>query len=69
MWDLDPQGAATYLFRVRPTVKGGADRLVGKKGELASHVRGTDLSAVHLVPADFRLRHLDVRARGHQRTH
>ena len=64
VWDLDPQGAATYLFRVRPRVKGGADRLVGKKGELASHVRGTDLSSVHLVPADFRLRHLDVALEG-----
>jgi chromosome partitioning protein len=64
IWDLDPQGAATYLFRVRPRVKGGADRLVGRKGELSSHVRGTDLSAVHVVPADFRLRHLDVALEG-----
>ena len=23
LWDLDPQGAATYLFRIRPHVKGG----------------------------------------------
>ncbi|MBA2531189.1 MAG: AAA family ATPase, partial [Nocardioidaceae bacterium] len=23
VWDLDPQGAATFLFRVRPRVKGG----------------------------------------------
>jgi chromosome partitioning protein len=23
LWDIDPQGAATYLFRVRPRVKGG----------------------------------------------
>ena len=23
LWDLDPQGAATYVFRVRPRVKGG----------------------------------------------
>ena len=26
LWDLDPQGAATYLFRVKPRVKGGSVR-------------------------------------------
>ncbi len=60
VWDLDPQGAATYLLRVRPKVRGGSRRLVSAKGALADHVRGTDLAAVHVVPADFSLRHLDV---------
>jgi cellulose biosynthesis protein BcsQ len=60
LWDLDPQGAATFLLRVRPKVRGGSKRLVGTNGELASHVRGSDLSAVHVVPADFSLRHLDL---------
>jgi cellulose biosynthesis protein BcsQ len=60
VWDLDPQGAATYLLRVRPKVRGGSRRLVSAKGALAEHVRGTDLEAVHVLPADFSLRHLDV---------
>ncbi|MGI8751349.1 MAG: ParA family protein [Acidimicrobiales bacterium] len=60
VWDLDPQGAATYLFRVKPKVKGGAARMVGAKGELAAHIRATDVAAVHLVPADLSLRHLDL---------
>ncbi len=60
VWDLDPQGAATYLFRVRPKVRGGSKRLVGAGGELAGHIRGAGLSAVHVVPADFSLRHLDL---------
>ncbi len=60
VWDLDPQGAATYLFRVRPKVRGGSKRLVGSGGELAAHIRGSGLSAVHVVPADFSLRHLDL---------
>jgi len=64
VWDLDPQGAATYVFRVRPKVKGGSARLVGAKGQLATHVRGTELSAVHLVPADFSLRNLDLHLEG-----
>ena len=56
VWDLDPQGAATYLLRVRPKVRGGSRRLVSAKGALADHVRGTDLDAVHVLPADFSLR-------------
>jgi chromosome partitioning protein len=60
VWDLDPQGAATFLFRVRPKVRGGSKRLVGADGELASHIRGSDLSPVHVLPADFSLRNLDV---------
>lgn len=60
VWDLDPQGAATYFFGVRAKVKGGTGRLVSNKGELTAHIRATDLAAVHLVPADFSLRHLDL---------
>ena len=60
VWDLDPQGAATYFFRIRAKVKGGTERLVGAKGELAPHVRASDIPGVHVVPADFSLRHLDL---------
>ena len=60
VWDLDPQGAATYLLRTRPKVRGGSKRLVGADGALDPHIRGSDLSSVHVVPADFSLRYLDV---------
>ena len=60
LWDLDPQGAATYFFRVKPRVKGGVRRLLGGDGGLAVNRKETDVG-VHLVPADFSLRHLDVR--------
>ena len=61
VWDLDPQAAATYLLRAKPRLKGGADRLVGKKGELDSHIRGTDFASIAVVAADFSMRNLDVR--------
>ena len=67
VWDLDPQAAATYFFRVKAKVKGGSERLVGGKGELASHIRATDAPSLHLVPADFSLRHLDVHLDGTKR--
>lgn len=61
VWDLDPQAAATYLLRSKPRLKGGADRLVGKKGELDSHIRSTGFEAINVIAADFSLRNLDVR--------
>ena len=61
LWDLDPQGAATFFFRIKSVLKGGAERLVGKQGELVEHIKASDLPGVHLLPADFSLRHLDLR--------
>lgn len=67
VWDLDPQAAATYFFRIKPKVKGGSRELVGGKGELTSHIRATDIASLHLLPADFSLRHLDVHLDGTKR--
>ncbi len=60
LWDLDPQGAATFCFRVKPSVEGGAKRLVGAKGSLEANVHATDHPGLDVVPADFSLRHLDL---------
>ncbi len=60
LWDLDPQGAATFFFRVKPFVDGGAKRLVGAKGSLVVNIHATDHPGLDLVPADFSLRHLDL---------
>ena len=67
VWDLDPQGAATYFFRIRPKVKGGTQRLVSAKGDLVEHIRASDLPGVHVVPADFSLRNLDLHLDGSKR--
>jgi cellulose biosynthesis protein BcsQ len=60
LWDLDPQGAATFFFRVKPRLKGGVRRLLGGRGDLAASIKESDIVGLHLVPADFSLRHLDV---------
>ena len=60
LWDLDPQGAASFFLRTRARVKGGAGRLVAGKTVLDDHIRATDVPGLHLVPADFSLRHLDL---------
>ncbi|MDQ1448716.1 MAG: chromosome partitioning protein [Actinomycetota bacterium] len=60
LWDLDPQGAATFFFRVKPFVRGGAKRLIGAKRALVANLHATDHPGLDLVPADFSLRHLDL---------
>ena len=60
LWDLDPQGAASYLFRVRPKVRGGGRKLVRGKSDVADVLRGTDVEGLDLLPADFSYRHMDL---------
>jgi chromosome partitioning protein len=60
LWDLDPQGAASYLLRVRPRVKGGGRALVRGKRSLDQAVKGTEFDRLDLVPADFTYRNLDL---------
>jgi cellulose biosynthesis protein BcsQ len=60
VWDLDPQGAATFLLRVRPHVKGGGKALVRGTRPLDGAIRGTDFDGLDVVPADFTYRKLDL---------
>jgi cellulose biosynthesis protein BcsQ len=60
VWDLDPQGAATYLFRVVPKVKGGGRRLLRLRSPVRRLIKGTDFEHLDLLPADFSYRHLDL---------
>ena len=43
LWDLDPQGAASFYFRVKPKLKGGARRLLKRKNALDDAVSVVNL--------------------------
>lgn len=60
LWDLDPQGAATFLFRVRAKVKGGSRALIRGDRPLDGALRGSDFDGLDLLPADFRYRNMDL---------
>lgn len=60
VWDLDPQGAATYYFRIKPGIKGGARKILCKKNSLDDSIKATNYSRLELVPADFSNRNLDL---------
>ena len=60
VWDLDPQGAATFYFRVKQKVKGGGKALVKGSGEIADAIKATDFDNLDVVPSDFSYRHFDL---------
>ncbi len=60
LWDLDPQGASTYLFRIRPEVRGGSRKLLKGVSQAADMIKGTDYTGLDLLPADFSYRHMDL---------
>ena len=60
LWDLDPQGAASYLLRVRPHVKGGGKALIRGKKTLDQASKPTEFDNLDLVPSDFTYRNLDL---------
>jgi chromosome partitioning protein len=60
LWDLDPQGAATFYFRVQPKLRGGGKRLAAGELDVGAAVRATDFPNLDLLPADFRCRTLDA---------
>ena len=49
LWDLDPQGAASYLLRVRPRVKGGGKALVRGKKTLDQARKPTEFDNLDLA--------------------
>jgi cellulose biosynthesis protein BcsQ len=64
LWDLDPQAAATYMFRVKPRVKGGSHGLVTRKRPLENALKATDFDNLDLLPADFSYRNMDLELDG-----
>jgi cellulose biosynthesis protein BcsQ len=60
VWDLDPQGASSFYFRIKPKIKGGSKELVAGKRELEGLIKGTDFENLDLLPADFSFRNLDL---------
>src|SRR6202522_2604596 len=60
LWDLDPQGAASFMFRVKPKVKGGGKAIIKGKRPLDDAIKGTDFDNLDLIPADFTYRNMDL---------
>jgi cellulose biosynthesis protein BcsQ len=68
LWDLDPQAAASFLFRVKPRVKGGGKALIAGKRPIDDAIKATDFENLDLLPADFTYRNLDLHLDGERKS-
>lgn len=59
IWDLDPQGAVSFYYRMQPAPGGGVKSLLREGGRLAQAVRSTDYANLDLLPADPKHRKLE----------
>jgi cellulose biosynthesis protein BcsQ len=60
LWDLDPQGAATYTLKCEPNERASARKLLAGKRELPELVVRTEYEKLDVLPADFSYRNFDV---------
>ena len=60
VFDLDPQGAASYYFRAAPKVRRRGKSLVRGKVDVRDAITPTDFAGIDLIPSDFSFRNLDV---------
>jgi cellulose biosynthesis protein BcsQ len=60
LWDLDPQGAATYTLRGEPLKRASPKKLLGGKRHLPELILSTGYPGLDLLPADFSYRNFDV---------
>jgi cellulose biosynthesis protein BcsQ len=60
LWDLDPQGAATYTLRGDPHEHASPKKLLNGKRHLPELILATGYINFDLLPADFSYRNFDV---------
>jgi len=67
LWDLDPQGAATYILRCEANEGASAKKLVAGKRELPELLVPSAYDKLHVLPSDFSYRNFDVHLSGRKR--
>lgn len=60
LWDLDPQGSASYFCKANANKKGGAKTIMGGKKNISDFIQETDFVELDVLPADFSIRHMDI---------
>ncbi|MCH9675680.1 MAG: ParA family protein [Gammaproteobacteria bacterium] len=60
LWDLDPQGAATYILRESLRGAKHGERIIAGTRSLSSYLVRTDFPGLDLIQADLALRYADL---------
>lgn len=60
LWDIDPQGATSFYYNVKPKQKVIMKDLVGKDAELTPNIMATEYENLDIIPADVTAKAHDV---------
>jgi cellulose biosynthesis protein BcsQ len=60
LWDLDPQGAASFYFQVNATQKNEAKKLLGNELDIADSIQSSEYENLEVIPSDISARNGDV---------
>ena len=58
--DMDPQGSASFYFRVRSPEKFSTKKLLKGGKHIEENIKGTDYVGLDMLPADFSYRNIDI---------
>jgi chromosome partitioning protein len=65
LWDLDPQGAASYYYKAHAMVKGSIKKIIEHDLPITEAIAATQYHGLDIIPADMSARKLDVVLEGH----
>ena len=60
LWDLDPQGAASFYYTAQPKQKGTAKKLIAQDINLEDTILATGYENLDIIPADVSARKFDA---------
>lgn len=60
IWDLDPQGSASFYFGASSSVKNEAKKILTNEMELTAAIQPTAFNKLDIIAADISARHADI---------
>ncbi len=60
IWDMDPQGSASFYFQVQAHLKGGVKKLLSSGDRIEKYIRATQYETLDIIPADISERNIDL---------
>lgn len=60
LWDIDPQGATTFYYNIKPKDSTAIRDLVGKNADIESAVMTSEYENLDIIPADLSARSMDI---------
>ncbi|MBX3240665.1 MAG: ParA family protein [Chitinophagaceae bacterium] len=60
LWDIDPQGSASFYYQSKSEHKGGIKKLIEKGADLQEAIMPTDYENLDIIPADVSAKSFDI---------